>query len=476
MNEKCQVFTPYSNVVDLLEKVNYNSNLYGKKVIENACGDGNILSVIVERYICDCINNGMDLNQIKTGIETDIYGAEIDEKHYLQCLAKLNSVASKYNIIDVQWNLLNVDILRTNLPVKFDYVIGNPPYIKYRDLDVETRGFLQNNYSACSQGKFDYCYAFIEASLNCLSDTGKLSYLVPNSIFKNVFAQNLRELMLESLTKIYDYTTIKLFDNALTASAIIIANKEIQSKTIEYHNINENKSHQIIKTDLSHKWLFNKQQLNKKNNRQIRFGDYFSASITIATLLNKVYVSSEVSEVDGHVTFNNFQIEREILREAASPRSLHYQKKEWIIFPYSYENNELVRYTDEYFEDSFPMTSHYLKNNLDILRKRKSDKSTRWFEYGRTQALAHLNQLKLLTSTVVTKKVKIYDLSKECIPYSGIYIVSKGGFPLSKAKKILQSESFLTYVQNIGINASGSSLRITAADINNYIFSERELL
>ena len=78
-------------------------------------------------------------------------------------------------------------------------------------------------------------------------------------------------------------------------------------------------------------------------------------------------------------------------------------------------------------------------------------------------------------STVVTNSIKVYELEKNDIPYAGIYIVSKNGNPLVKAQKILQSDKFLEYVSKIGIQASGSSLRITAKDVNNYEFCLEEI-
>lgn len=41
--KKCQIFTPEENVKELLNWVGYNKDLYGKKVIEPSCGQGNIL-------------------------------------------------------------------------------------------------------------------------------------------------------------------------------------------------------------------------------------------------------------------------------------------------------------------------------------------------------------------------------------------------------------------------------------------------
>ena len=81
-----------------------------------------------------------------------------------------------------------------------------------------------------------------------------------------------------------------------------------------------------------------------------------------------------------------------------------------------------------------------------------------------------MNREKLLLSIVVTKKVKIYELDKDTIPYSGIYIIPKKDKTLKEAKEILESKEFFEYVKNVGINASGESIRITSSDINNYMF------
>ncbi len=467
MIKKCQVFTPTQNVLELLNIVNYNSNLYGKKVIENACGDGNILTEIVKRYIEDALNNGIEINEIRQGLENDIYGAEIDKIHYKKCLQNLNNVANEYGISNVKWQLFNTDILKKTLSTKFDYIIGNPPYISYRDLDEATRSFVKGKFKSCAYGKFDYCYAFIEASLDGLSDNGALAYIIPNSIFKNVFAQELRNMILPYTVKILDYTTKKLFEQVLTSSAILVCSKASNKDYIEYANVATKDVYNINKNSLTEKWVFTSNITQKPAKR---FGDYFAASISIATLYNEAYILKKFAIEKNFIRVGDYCIERGITREGVSPRSLNYSKKELILFPYKYKSNKLVRYKKEDFEKLYPEATKYLKSFSVQLAKRKSDKSVEWFEYGRTQALAHLNQPKLLLSTVVTKEIKVYQLSKECIPYSGIYIVPKADLPLSFAKELLESDSFCKYVQGIGISANGKSLRITAVDINNFEF------
>jgi len=471
--DECQIFTPRDTVNYLLDQVGYVANLKGKKILENACGDGCILNVVVDRYIKDSIKNNVSLQNIKLGLEEDIFGIEIEAHHYATCLKNLNQTATKYEIHNVQWNLFCEDALRKTFDIKFDYVVGNPPYIRYKYLNKTDRLYIKEKFTVCQKGKFDYCYAFIEMSLISLNDSGKLAYLIPNSIFKNVFAQNLREFIKNSLVEVHDYTTKKIFD-VITSSAIIVCDKAKNRKMIKYIDVaNENKSYSIHKTKLTGKWIFenkNAENLNKK----VKFSDYFHASVSIATLFNDAFVVTNYSDNGKYIsTPDGYNIEKKILRETASPRSLSSGIKTKIIFPYFYKDGKLNRYDENDFLKYFPKASKYLNSNKNKLDERDSDKSSKWFEYGRSQALSHLNQEKLLTSTVVTKNVKIYTLTKECIPYSGIYITSKGIKPLDYAKKILESEDFYSYVQKIGINASGSSLRVTSKDINNYDFLEK---
>lgn len=52
MNKKCQVFTPENYVKELLDGVGYTHELYGKKILENSCGDGNILCCVFVTVPC----------------------------------------------------------------------------------------------------------------------------------------------------------------------------------------------------------------------------------------------------------------------------------------------------------------------------------------------------------------------------------------------------------------------------------------
>ena len=459
---KCQKFTPSTLVDTMLNLVDYNTDLMGKTILENSFGSGNVLKAIVVRYIESAIAAGIDSASISAGLAQDIYGIELDKTLYDNCVTELNAILEFYGVPHIKWNLFNDNALSMKLNVSFDYIIGNPPYISYKEMDENSRKELKKEFESCAIGKFDYCYAFIESGIKYLKETGKLVQLIPNNIYKNVFAKKLRDLLVDHITTVLDYPDQKLFDKTLTSVSIFLYDKENSSENIYYENVTEGIKRSLCRYSLGDKWMFSVP--NNSTQKMLRFGDIFHASITIATLYNKAFLVD-----DACISEEN--LEQNILRDAVSPKTLRYEKKKKIIFPYFYDDNGLCRYPEETFEELFPNTAKHLKQYSKELNARNRDEKATWFEYGRSQALAHLNKKKLLISTIITNAVEVYEVDANTIPFSGIYITVKNPeFSLNDAIEILKSQHFLQYVQNIGINISGKSLRVTCKDINNYLF------
>ncbi|GFZ32439.1 DNA methyltransferase [Clostridium zeae] len=461
--KKCQIFTPQSMVDTMLDLAGYTTNLLGRRVLENSFGTGNILKAIVIRYIDSCLNDNIPFEIISENLGKDIYGIELDNELFYKCKEELNAIVAYYKLPPVEWSLYNDNALTWETDLSFDLIIGNPPYITYKEIDEDSKKQIKESFVTCSVGKFDYCYAFIEAGIQLLSTSGKLVQLVPSNIYKNVFANKLRHALKEHISTILDYPSQQIFQGVLTSTSIFLYDRTNQKEYICYRNETEQTELLIQRKQLNGKWMFSNSIIRDTNT--IRFGDVFNASIVIATLLNEAFIvtKDKISEK---------AIEKSILRKAVSPRSLRYNREEYIIFPYKYDDNTLVHINSNTFKDDFPGAAKHLEEYIVKLDKRKKDKNVQWFEYGRTQALAHLNQRKLLISTVVTNKVDIYELDRDTIPYSGIYITEKSGssFTLKNARFILESPEFMEYVKKVGISVSGQSLRITCKDINNFEF------
>lgn len=333
-------------------------------------------------------------------------------------------------------------------------------------MDKSEREFIEKHYTACQFGAWDYSYAFLQEGLIRLSSCGKLVFIVPNSIFKTKSGAEIRRLIKPVITEIYDYTTTKIFKQVLTSPAIIVLERGSNNNEIEYHNLSEKKMLKVSKELLGNCWAFKNDDFSHPCDN--RFGDYFNVAIGVATQLNKAFVLTDWEIHDNYIQKNNIQIELLAVRKAASPKNKKRNVIDFIIFPYYYEDGILCRYSENEFKNKFPKAYAYLEIHKEDLKKRDADKQAQWFEYGRSQALTHINQPKLLISTVITGSVLVYELEENEIPYSGLYITATGNLPLSKAKEILESKEFKQYIKPVGINANGKSIRIVAKNVCDY--------
>ena len=438
---KCQIFTPIEVVNTMLDYIGYSANLYGKSFLDSSCGKGAFLIEAARRYIIDCQSNGLSRTKIKNGLGRDFFGIELDPFLYQECLNSLNELTDSFNIKRVTWQIKHADALRDPFQRHFDYIVGNPPYVSYWDLEQTERSYVESTYSVCQSGAWDYSYAFLQDGYGRLEDKGKMAYIVTNSIFKTNSGKRVRILLRPFIIDIYDYTTTNVFGKVLTSPAILVVDKAVDSSKISYHDLSK-KTHLIIsRNSLGDTWLFDR---NKHcANATHRFGDYY----------------------------NDEKIEKEAVRNAASPRGKAHGVKEFIIFPYYYIKDKLMHYSEGEFKDRFPLAYKYLTNERKELEKRDADKNSQWFEYGRSQALKHINCEKLLISTIVTGKVRTYKLEYDEVPYSGLYITVKDnaeGFSLDSAAELLSSSRFLEYIIPQGINAHGKSIRIVAKNILDY--------
>lgn len=113
----------------------------------------------------------------------------------------------------------------------FDIIVGNPPYVEYRNLKYPTK-FL-STYNA----KNAYAY-FVEISLNLLKKGGQIGYIIPIAGISTERMTSLQKILIERCSKIqisnYDDRPGKLFEGIDTRSSIILAtvkrNEEINDK------------------------------------------------------------------------------------------------------------------------------------------------------------------------------------------------------------------------------------------------------
>lgn len=120
--------------------------------------------------------------------------------------------------------------------VGFDVVIGNPPYgvsIK----DKTEREYLVSNLSKVPD--FEIYYWFINKGHHLLKQKGVISYIIPNTILFNVFAQSYRLSLFDNwaLDEILDCTNFNIFEDATVRNIIFQFTKPASKKnTLGYKN------------------------------------------------------------------------------------------------------------------------------------------------------------------------------------------------------------------------------------------------
>jgi hypothetical protein len=115
--------------------------------------------------------------------------------------------------------------------VGFDVVIGNPPYgVSIRD--KTEREYLIANLSKVPD--YEIYYWFINKGHHILTQKGIISYIIPNTILFNVFAQSYRLNLFDiwTLNEILDCTNFNIFEDATVRNIVFQFTKDESKKNI----------------------------------------------------------------------------------------------------------------------------------------------------------------------------------------------------------------------------------------------------
>ena len=233
-----QVFTPDWIVTLILDRANYTGkHILKKKILEPGCGDGVFLLQIVERYIKEGKKENWSIQKIKKGLESNIVGIEIDKEMCERCLTSINETAKKNGIKNISWSLYNRDALSFKKNGElFDFVVGNPPYIRIHNLDKKIRGVLKRNYDFCKNGMIDIYLAFFELGLDVLQNDGVLIYITPNMFLRNSSNGDFRNYLVKNnlLIDLIDFGSNQIFEDANTYNCITKLKKGNREEFFDY--------------------------------------------------------------------------------------------------------------------------------------------------------------------------------------------------------------------------------------------------
>jgi len=148
--------------------------------------------------------------------------------------------------------------------VRYDFVVGNPPYVRVQTLPKEVNEYLRKNYKTV-MGKFDLSVLFMERGINWLSEHGEIGFITSNKFIRSHYGDKIRNFISNnhSIRELIDFGDTGVFKDATNYPSIIIVRKNLERENkLKFINVLRPKD-EILKYIT--KYLFkSKQRTNAK--------------------------------------------------------------------------------------------------------------------------------------------------------------------------------------------------------------------
>lgn len=467
--EKGVVYTP-----EIITKYIVSNTLNCDKiptVLDPSCGCGAFLVAAAE-YMHE--RYSISYSEI---ISSYLYGVDIDSnaidriKSLLSLIVLMNDEEEKCS-----FNFICADTLDKETYEKlykmckkgFDCVVGNPPYVRNKNMSEDTKCHL-TNWISSSVGNVDLYIPFFEIGIKLLSDNGKLGYISPNSYLQGVNGRSLRKYFAaeQYQLEIIDFRDSQVFENVTSYTCITLIDKSISTDVLKYFKLNEINTlekHTFSEyhyTDFpdGKPWRMRESGIDEIIHKLESSGtplSHWKIRNGLATLKNDLYFFSPVKEDTKYYyrKYNgkSYKIEKNICIKVAKPNIIKSeaeleQKMEIAIFPYTHMGSSYQLIEEDVFKFSFPEAYSFLTEYKSLLLNRDKGHGNypTWYAYGRTQGMNNFGK-KLLIPYISGNPVAVLSLDPDVLFYCGYALLSEDIEELKILKVFLESEAFWYYI------------------------------
>lgn len=381
-----QIYTPNKITEQMIELSEVDFSKI-ESILEPSAGVGNMLDVLFSKLGAD------DFYSKVTAVELDASNVAI--------------LRDKYPRLKILEGSLFDQTLG-----KFDYILGNPPYVRIHNIDKATKKKILD-YELCN-GMFDLYQAFYEFGINHLTDSGTLAYIAPNSWLTNAGDRTMREYFSSNriIKHIADFRSELVFNNAQTYVAIVIIKKD------------------YIAEESSYPW---------ESNHKYR-GTFAEVQNGVATNKDSVFIREDLDI--------NEPVVRRIYKASTAKFGL-------CIYPYTKEGVMTI----ESIREHSPKAYKILVDNKSLLATRNMSPKLNWWEYARTQGIKNMLNPKTAISSMFKDSLKIKHLDEDVVVYSGLFIPNK---------KVNQSDELMDYLRGSSGHKSGGWRTFNSSVLKKY--------
>ncbi|MFD2586752.1 MULTISPECIES: Eco57I restriction-modification methylase domain-containing protein [Flavobacteriaceae] len=489
----------------------YRNWLLQITICDPACGSGAFLNqaldfLIKEHTYIDelkakVLGGGLQFPDIEnTILENNIFGVDLNEESVeiaklslwlrtAQPRRKLNDLSSNIkcgnSLIDSKsvagdkafnWEIAFAKVFEKG---GFDVIIGNPPYVRVQSLKeyyFDHTIYYEKNYKSTT-GNYDIYALFIEKSYNLINQQGCVSFILPHKFLIADFGKGIREYLLEkrAITELVSFGSDLVFQDATTYTCIIDLAKN-RSDTFLYKEINPNDLFEKIDFGkirydnlTSEQWILTDENigiildklLSQPLSLKTEFTRFVQGIITgkdavfcVEGTVSGGYLEIKPEDITGQTHYIEVGILKPHLRGQDIKPYTNLKNNEWLIFPYSIENDKATLIEPDFLSSKYPKAFEYLRQFESILRDREKGKfdNDYWYQYSRNQAISILEQPKLITPEVCFGGSFTLDLNNfyhnsKC---HTLLLSEKSAYSYKSVLPILNSKLFWFYLSSSG--------------------------
>jgi hypothetical protein len=197
------IFTKPEIIELILDLAGYRPNaerLATTRLLEPSCGDGTFLVAAIRRLLASERFHQKTINWLDVELERAVTACDLNSgfisiaRHQTtDLLIEEGCPAQRALVLAEKW-IIHADFLLARWPNRFDFVVGNPPYVRIEDLPPNVLSRYRELYRT-STDRADLYVAFFENGLRLLSTRGSLAFICANRFAKNHYGRSLRQFI-----------------------------------------------------------------------------------------------------------------------------------------------------------------------------------------------------------------------------------------------------------------------------------------